>query len=109
MLDDLFVQDGFTLHRTIEAVPGLHGKITVVYRPALNLARRAHQRAAVTGPEEYARADIDLIVKHVQTINGENVAAIKDKLPKLKPAVLGQLIDLVLGYSPADEENDVGN
>ena len=43
---------------------------------------------------EYARADVDLIVKHVKTLNGEPILAIKDKLTSLKPVVLGQLLDL---------------
>lgn len=109
MSDDLWISDGYSLQKTLEAIPGLHSKITVVYRPALNLARREHQRASLASAAEYARADIDLILKHVKTINGEPVVTMRDRLPTMKPAILGQLIDLILGYSPADEESDLKN
>lgn len=109
MSDDLFIPDGYTLSKKIDAVPGLHPAVSVVYRPALNAARRAHQRAAVTGADDYAKADIDLILKHVVTLNGQSIATLKDKLAKMRPAVLGQLLDLILGYTPADEEADLKN
>ena len=109
MSDSLWIDDSYTATANIDAVKGLHGAITVVYRPALNAARRAHQRASMTGSDEYAKADVDLILKHVVTLNGEAIALLKDKLPRMKPVVLGQLIDLILGYAPADEEADVKN
>lgn len=111
-MSGLYIADGYTCSKTIAAVPGLHGEARVVYRPALNPARREHQRAAMLSAEAYAKADVDLIHKHVISISGETIQgnpAAKDKLTQLKPALFVKLIDLVLSYEPADEESDAKN
>lgn len=108
MSDSLFIDDGYTATKVIEAVPGLHPAATVVYRPALHARKRAWQHAATVSPEAQAKADVDIVFEHVATINGEKLP--KDRLPKLRPALFAKVLDLVLGYAGSDEEKaDLGN
>ena len=108
-MDYLFVpDDGYTCRKQIAAVPGLHPRAEVEYRPALAAERNAYfvrrQGAAV---ERQTIIDCELIGKHVLRVNGE--ALPKDKLERLNPALFSQFIDLVLSYSPADEVADAKN
>lgn len=109
-MDELFIQDGYTRTQTLPAVPGLHPEVRVAYRPAL--ARERHAYAAKLATRDAAQADqheCDLIVRHVAELNGQPPAAWRDKVAKLVPAVRQQLLDLVLGYSAAQEAADAKN
>lgn len=101
-MSELFIDDGYTLTKSLEAAPGLHPAVEVVYRPALSKERHAY--ATVLGTKDATRIDAfesDLIARHVQALNGSPVP--KDRAAKLRPTLQAKLVDLVLSYSPADE------
>lgn len=107
-MDDIFITDGYTATRTIDAVPGLHPALRVVYRPALAPVRLGYRVLAEgRDPEAIAKRENELIAKYVLTINGASVPA--EKAATLKPSVRSYLLDLVLGYAAADEEADLKN
>ena len=115
MSDSLYIDDGFTLTKTIPAEPGLHPELAVEYRPALFAERRAYQTeyagVQATGDpkraEAFARREIESLVKHVVKLNGEPLS--KDRAVKLRPVIAGKLLDLVFSYAPADEAADAKN
>ena len=41
LLDDCFIPDGYTLTRSVPAIPGLHPDLVIMYRPALAKERIA--------------------------------------------------------------------
>lgn len=108
MSDGLFIDDGYTQTRTVPAVAGLHPDLTVVFRPALARERHAYrQRLAVPDPAVIDAHEADLITRHTVSVNGGPLD--RPKVDRLKPAVRAILVDLVLGYTPADEAKDAGN
>ncbi len=107
--DSLFIEDGYSATKVIEGVPGLYPELRVTYRPALSRERTAY-RAKLAGAdvETVERHEIDLIVRHKVSVNGTEMKE-KEKLAKLRPAIRAHLLDLILGYTPADEAADAGN
>ncbi len=99
---NLFIDDGYTATKTIEAVPGLHPAASIVYRPALHSRKRLWQHAAGSSAEAQAKADVEVIAEHVVSINGQPLP--KEKVGKLWPALTAKILDLVLGYAGSDEE-----
>lgn len=107
-MDSLYIDDGYTAHRTIPAVAGLYPELRVDYRPALARERYAYKRKLDgADPDATIAHESELIAAHVKLLNGE--ALEKKKLAAMKPAVRSHLIDLVLGYLPEDEAKDAGN
>lgn len=108
-MSDLFIEDGYTATRTIPAVPGLHPDLTVHFRPALDKERAAYRlKGQSSDPAVIDNHTTDLIVKFVVSLNGEEFKD-KGRVAKLKPVIRGYLVDLILGYLPADEANDAKN
>lgn len=109
MADSLWIDDGYTQTRTVPAAPGLYPDLVVVFRPALSRERKAyHQKGANPDPAVLDNHETDLIARYVASLNGQELKD-KDRLARLKPAVRAILVDLVLGYSPADEARDAKN
>jgi hypothetical protein len=105
-MSELFIDDGYTQSRTIPAVPGLHPDLTVMYRPALDKERAAYRlKSQSSDPAVIDNHTTDLIVKFIVSVNGEEMKD-KPRVAKLKPAIRAYLVDLVLGYLPADEIAD---
>lgn len=108
-MSDLYVDDGYTATRTIPAVPGLHPDLTVMFRQALDKERNAWRlKSQSSDPAVIDNHTTDLIVKFTVSLNGEELKD-KAKVAKLKPAIRGYLVDLILGYLPADEASDAKN
>jgi len=108
MTDGLFIDDGYTVTKQLEADPGLHGAVTVVYRPALHARKIAWGKTRGGATDAVVRADADLLSERIVTLNGQPLP--KDKVANLRPALLSKLLDLVLSYSGSDEETtDLGN
>lgn len=107
--DGLFLDDGYTAHRTLPAAPGLHPELRVQYRPALAKERIAY-RAKLAGADPAAvdSFEIDLIARHKVVVNGSELRD-KERLKQLRPAVRSHLLDLILGYAPEDEAADAKN
>lgn len=105
----VFIEDNYTATSTIEAVPGIHGEAKITYRPALNAKKRVWEAAAVSqSGEAHAKADVDLIRDHLESLNGERVPA--DRIAKIQPALMGKIIDRILGYVGSEEEKtDIKN
>ncbi len=108
-MSDLFIDDGYTLTRTIPAVPGLHPELTIVFRQALDKERVAYRlKGQSADPAVIDNHTTDLIVKYVLSVNGEELKD-KAKVAKLKPPIRAHLADLILSYAPADEVSDAKN
>jgi hypothetical protein len=108
-MSDLFISDGFTLSRTVPAVPGLHPDLTIMFRQALDKERAAYRlKGQSSDPAVIDNHTTDLITKFVVSVNGEDMAD-KKRIATLKPAIRAYLVDLILGYLPADEANDAKN
>jgi len=108
----LYIEDGFTLTKTLDAAPGIHPAVDVVYRPALDRARKAYF-AATTNTRDLDKidaAEFDLLTKHVVALDGGAFPG-KDRFPRLHPAVRGRLLDLVLSLEAGDvpPETSLGN
>lgn len=103
----IFIDDGYTATKTLPAAPGLHPEVQVQYRPCLGRVRTEHQYAAQTGAEKVAEFEDRLLAKHVTGLNGESIDAAK--AGRLKPALRGKLLDLILGYAGEDERSDAKN
>lgn len=108
MSDALYIEDGYTQTRTVPAAAGLYPELVVVYRPALARERKAyHAKGQSPDPAVLDNHETDLIGKYVVSVNGGEME--KGKTARLKPAVRAILVDLVLGYAPADEARDAKN
>lgn len=112
---ELYIDDGYTLTKTLDAEAGYHAELSVVYRPALYAERRAYQArfAGVQASgdpkkaESLAVAETDAVAKYVVTLNGDSLS--KEKAAKLHPIVVTKLVDLIFSYLPADEAGDAKN
>lgn len=96
-----FIDDGYTLTRTIQAAPGLYPEVVVKYRPGLRRDRLDHGK--VFGGSDPAKVDTfeaALIERHVVEFGGEPFP--KGKARRLHPELQKLLLDLVLCYEPAD-------
>jgi hypothetical protein len=103
MSDAIYIDDGYTQTKTVPGVAGLYPELVVVFRPALARERKAyHQKGQSPDPGVLDTHETELIAKYVVSVNGGEVKD-KDRTARLKPAVRGILVDLVLGYAPADE------
>lgn len=107
-MSSLFIDDGYTIRKHIAAIPGLHPDLDIEVRPALHQEKRKWQLYANAG-EQRAKADLDLIEKHLVSLNGETILEVKPKLFKLRSCVIEYVLDLILSYLPADEFNDLKN
>lgn len=107
--DPLLIADGYTTVRTVPAVPGLHPELRVCYRPALARERHVYrQKMAGPDPAVFEAGEIDLLARHLVSINGTEYRE-KEKLARLVPAVRLWAANLILGYEPADEAQDAKN
>jgi hypothetical protein len=106
---NLFIDDGYTATKCLDADPGLHGAVDVAYRPALYARKLAWQRArSAASSDAVLKADTDLLAERIVSLNGQPLP--KDKVANLRPALLAKLLDLVLSYAGSDEEStDVKN
>ena len=97
-----FINDGYTLTRTVPAEPGRHPKAVIVYRPALYVERELLHKAR-EGKEPRAIADhlADLIARHVVSVNGVKVD--KTNAGRLHPDLQLKAAELVLMYEPSDD------
>ena len=108
-MSELYIEDGYTQSRTIPGVAGLHPDLIIVFRPALDKERNTYRlKNQSSDPAVIDNHTTDLLVKFVVSLNGEEMKD-KSKVAKLKPAIRGYLVDLVLGYLPADEAADAKN
>lgn len=109
-MSDLFIDDGYTLTRTIPAVPGLHPELTIMFRQALDKERHAFRlKSQSSDPTVLDGHTTDLIMKYGVSVNGEDLKNDKAKVAKLKPPIRAYLADLILSYAPADEVADAKN
>lgn len=109
-MSDLYIDDGYTLTRTIPAVPGLHPELTIMYRQALDKHRNEYRlKGQSADPAVIDNHTTELIMKFGVSVNGECVKSDKAKVAKLKPPIRSYLADLILSYLPADEVADAKN
>lgn len=100
MADDLFIDDGQTLTRTIEAIAGQHGKAVIEYRAAGYGEFVVWNRAAAQGGAAVEKYAAELFAKHLVSINGTALPTGK----KLRPLLADKIVDSILGYVGSDEE-----
>lgn len=104
--DPLLIADGYTAVRTVPAAPGLYPELVVTYRPALARERHVYrQKMAGPDPSVFEAGEVDLVARHLVSINGREYRD-KDKIAKMVPAVRLWVVNLILGYEPADETQD---
>lgn len=105
-MSGLFIDDGFTLTKSIPASPGLHPAVEVVFRPALDRKRHEYRQMFAGDPAKFDAWITEVLTAQVVKLNGSPLP--KGGAGKLVPAVRGHLLDLVLGFTPADEPVDAG-
>lgn len=103
----MFIDDGYTVRRKIEAVPGLYPAVDVVYRPAIAKVRLELATATGRGVDATFAFENDLIAKHLASLNGGPISP--EMAGKLVPNLRNAILDLVLGYAGADEVTDAKN
>ena len=104
----LYIDDGYTRSKRLDAAPGLHPDVTVSYRPALAKVRTELGYAAQGGADKVFEFESRLIERQRVTLDGEAVTA--ERAAKLVPSVRDKVLQLVLGYAGSDEEaGDVKN
>ena len=109
MSDSIDIPDGYTTTRTVPGIPGLHPELTIVYRPALARERIAYRsKSNSSDPTVLDLHEIDLVQKYTVSLNGRTLA-VKDEIARIKPIVRQHIVDLILGYIPADEGKDAKN
>jgi len=107
-MDSILIDDGYTTTRNIPGVPGLHPDLCIMYRPALTKERIIYRsRNSSADPSVIDLHEVELIGKFLVSINGKELK--KEEVARLKPAVRAHIVDLILGYLPADEAKDQGN
>lgn len=111
------IEDGYSIDTVIPRVAGLHPAVKVRYRPALAEERHAWLMGAdrdVGGKERVGRI-VDMLTRHVEawdvkTKRGAEVSPKNTEMVRrLQPTLQAKLLDLVLGYTPAQEEADEKN
>lgn len=101
----ILIEDGYTLSKALAARPGLHPAVDVRFRPALSRKRHEYAKALAAGDPAKADAwESDLLAAHVVGLNGDPLP--REKCGRVAPELRKALIDLVLGYEPADEPHD---
>jgi hypothetical protein len=116
-MEEWAILDGYTIECVIPRVPGLHPRIKLKFRPALADERHAWLMGTERDVDGKARNKrvTDILKRHleswdVRTRDGKEAGCRDDAtLAKLQPALQSKLLDLVLGYAPAQEEADAGN
>jgi hypothetical protein len=104
----LFIDDGYTRAKDIDAVAGIHPAVSVTFRPALSAKRTEYGVTAGTNnAAKIGEFENDLLAKHVVTLDGSDLK--KADAARLIPTLRATLLNLVLGYEPADEAADAGN
>ena len=110
MADELFIEDGYTRTHTIAAVAGLHPRVQVLFRPALPRERLSYSaRLATRDADQIERYERETLARYILEIDGSPRAEWEPKLGRMQPTVRQQLIDVVLGYTPAEEAADAKN
>ena len=113
MADDWFILDGYEKSASIPAVPGLHPALRVRYRPALFDERLDHLSARDVDGREGTERIARMVVRHLESwdakVKGEVAPRTAEMVRKLQPALLERLLNLVLGYTPAEEAADAKN
>jgi|SRR5579859_1136217 len=111
------IEDGYSVTTTIPRVAGLHPAVKVRFRPALMEERsewRMRSAADLGGKERTVRA-CDLLKTHLEQWDIKNRAGTEVRhndpsvLAKLQPTLFEKILDLILGYEPAKEEDDAKN
>lgn len=94
----LYLDDGFTLTKTIPARPGFHPQVVAVYRPALGKERIVYRTKS--GADAIDSYETDLILRQVISLNDEPPK--KEMVPRLHPDVRADLVSLILSIDPPD-------
>lgn len=104
----LIIRDGYTATKSFDAVPGLFPACVVKFRPALS-AKRDEYRKALEGKniEKTSEWRAALVASHVVDFDGSPLT--RDDSLRLTPMLYDLILDLVLGYTAADELDDVKN
>lgn len=113
-MDLCFIEDGYSRETTIPAVPGLHPALSVRFRPALAEVRFEYLRANDLNAKEQVARVAKVLKAHLESWDakkrdGGTADITEALLARLHPALLQRLLDLVLGYSPADQATDAKN
>lgn len=111
-MGSIFIDDAFTLPGKVTPLQGVHPEINFTYRPTL--PQRAYEfSASVTGrgPTERMNETVRLLVEQVTGWDAKdgagNAIAIDARiLRRVFARVLDQMLDAVLGYSPAARDDD---
>jgi hypothetical protein len=108
-MDSLFIDDGMNLVRTVPAVAGLYPELKIQYRPALRREQITYRQLLQTADAATIDShEVDLIARYGVTLNGVSLRE-REKVAKLKPAVRVHVQELILGYTPADQETTEKN
>lgn len=113
----IFIEDGYTKRKTIEAVEGIHPEVTVEFRPALPKKRLEYSALLNAGAvDRQFDFETDLILKHLVSLDADpspfgdpKSAQAKDRVGRVIPSLRGKLIDAVLGYTPSQDAADQKN
>lgn len=100
----IYIEDGYTLTKTIEAVPGLHPEVVFTYRAAPGIERNRYSEAR--GADAVTKFEDELIKKYTVDVNGQPL----DPRGQIKPTLRVHFMNLILGYAGSDTHKaDVKN
>lgn len=107
-MDGCFIDDGMTRAFRIKEAPGFHGPLTGTYRPALYETVRRYQLShRDDDAKAHAATSRKILAEHVLTwdaqLAGQPAKIDEAVLKKLHPALVGQLLDHVLGYTISEQ------
>ncbi len=112
-MEPIFIDDGMTREGFVPASPRLHGALRFTYRPALPETRFIFLKAPDDGGKAYTDRVVTLLEKHLvewSAKKGEQpVPILGNNLRRLHPGILTRVLDQVLGYAPAEQEDDEKN
>lgn len=111
-MGSIFIDDGFTLQGKITELRGVHPEIHFTYRPAMPVRAYAFASSRLNRtPEEQLEETAKLLAEHVTDWDARD--RVGNVLPRdvrtfkgIYARALDQMLDAVLGYSPAARSED---
>jgi hypothetical protein len=117
MAEVALLEDGYSIETTIPRLPGLHPAVKVRFRPALSEERFQWLMDSERDLNGKSRSDrlAKLLARYIEAwdvkrATGQEVSCRDEAVIKrVQPTLQAKLLDLVLGYTPAQEEDDAKN
>ncbi len=116
MSEIALIEDGYSIDTTIPRIAGLHPAVKIRFRPALAEERQAWLLGSerdMNGKDRVGRI-ADIIRRHLEAWdlklrNGVEAPRSDEMIRRLQPTLQAKMLDLILGYTAAEEVVDEKN